>query len=171
MRAVLGMRVRFVVAGAVTAGLLTVLVLVQVAVGGWHHWQSDQRTRDLMREAKTIKQQTATIQTAAHTMPLSADFITVTTFRTLQCYSTSFVMGCWTNTSDEGTVVREVRQAMTAAGLSNPVATCSADNGVCRVVGSTDAGELEFNISSISATQATSAPTYDIRALALPRDL
>jgi len=95
----------------------------------------------------------------------------VTTFRTLQCYSTSFVMGCWTNTSDEGTVVREVRQAMTAAGLSNPVATCSADNGVCRVVGSTDAGELEFNISPISATQATSAPTYDIRALALPRDL
>jgi len=171
MRALLGMRVRFVVAAGVAAGLLTVLVLVKLAIGGWHHWQSDRQTRDILRQARTIKEQTATIQTAAHTMPLPADFITVTTFRTVQCYSTSFVMGCWTNSSDEATVVSELRQAMTAAGLSNPAATCSANNGVCRVVGSTDEGELEFNISPISAAQATSARMYEIRALALPRDL
>jgi hypothetical protein len=174
------MRLGFLVAGCVGIALVTGFVAVSLVIGGWHRWQSDRQAHDLKREAEVIKEQTATIQLAARNVQLPADFIEATTFRTVTCKSTNFVIGCWTSTLDEAAVAGEVQRAMTAAGLPNQTAACSSQYGSCHVSSSTSAGQLDFVISAPPTDQqaTTSAdgqtpgrPVCEIRALAVPRNI
>ena len=175
-----GTRLGILVAGCVGMALVAVFVVVSLVIGGWHRWQSDRQAHDLKREAEVIKEQNATIQLAARNVQLPADFIAATTFRTVTCKSTNFVIGCWTSTLDQATVAREVQQAIAAAGLPKPTATCSFQYGSCHVNSSTSAGQLDFVISASPADQQTTTsadggtprrPVCEIRALAVPRSI